>query len=345
LRAAARSGLAKIGREPRPFRWTLIGNLSDVTRAAGLLIGSVLLFSAGCVGASNTSPTGTAGDATFRVIGYVTDTGPMASEQQIRQLTHLNYAFALPQPNGTLLAIANPWKLEGYVTAAHQHGIKVLISVGGWGWDDEFEQLAALPESRARFVTEVTALVETFELDGADIDWEYPDPGGSSDAFTLLIRQLRASLPPGKLLTAAVAAVGPGADGVADDVFAFVDFLNLMAYDGDGPQHSPMSYAEESLAYWQGRGLPPGQSVLGVPFYSRPAEIPYRELIKADAGAADVDEIAYHTTQVNYNGLATMRRKTQLAMDEASGIMIWTVVDDTTDDTSLLGAIQAELAR
>jgi hypothetical protein len=38
-----------------------------------------------------------------------------------------------------------------------------------------------------------------------------------------------------------------------------------------------------------------------------------------------------------------MRSKTRLAMDEASGIMIWTIVDDTADDTSLLRAINAEL--
>jgi hypothetical protein len=46
-------------------------------------------------------------------------------------------------------------------------------------------------------------------------------------------------------------------------------------------------------------------------------------------------------TLVNCNGPETMRRKTALAMAQASGIMIWTVVDDTTDDNSLLRAIHA----
>lgn len=41
------------------------------------------------------------------------------------------------------------------------------------------------------------------------------------------------------------------------------------------------------------------------------------------------------------HGPETMRRKTALAMAQASGIMIWTVVDDTTDDNSLLRAIHA----
>jgi hypothetical protein len=86
------------------------------------------------------------------------------------------------------------------------------------------------------------------------------------------------------------------------------------------------------------------QSVLGVPFYSRPAEVSYRELVEADPAAAETDEIDFHSTLVNYNGPETMRDKTALAMQEASGIMIWTVVDDTTDDTSLLRAIHAQLA-
>ena len=34
--------------------------------------------------------------AQFRVIGYVTDTGAQITDEQLEQLTHVNYAFALP---------------------------------------------------------------------------------------------------------------------------------------------------------------------------------------------------------------------------------------------------------
>jgi GH18 family chitinase len=318
-----------------------------VRRAAVLLLGCLL--AAACSGPDGSSasdpgaePSG-AGEAAFRIIGYVTDGGVTASEDQVAALTHLNYAFALPQPDGTLLDLANPWKLDAYVQTAHAHGVKVLISVGGWGWDAEFEQLAATPESRGRFVEAVTGLVTEHGLDGADIDWEYPDPGASSTAFSELMSELRAALPPDALLTAAVAALGRNADGVADDVFEQVDFLNLMAYDGGGPQHAPLSYAEETLAYWSARGLPADQSVLGVPFYSRPAEVSYRDLVDADPDAALADEIDFHSVPVNYNGPATIGLKTRLAMERASGLMIWTVTDDTSDETSLLRAIRVAL--
>ena len=226
---------------------------------------------------------GTVTEPAFRIVGYVTDTGPLAAEDQLAQLTHVNYAFALPRPDGTLFEIANDWKLDGYVETAHRHGGKVLISVGGWGWDEEFEALAASDETRATFVAAIVALVESHGPDGADIDWEYPDPGASSQAFTALMSELRAALPAGALLTAAVAALGSNADGVAEDVFALVDFLNVMAYDGEDPEgHSPMGYADDALAYWSGRGLAAEKTVLGVPFYSRPQEVAYRDLVEAD---------------------------------------------------------------
>ena len=52
------------------------------------------------------------------------------------------------------------------------------------------------------------------------------------------------------------------------------------------------------------------------------------------------DEFDWHGTLQNYNGLTTIRAKTDLALQRASGIMIWTVAHDTTDNTSLLQAIR-----
>ena len=283
---------------------------------------------------------GTVTEPAFRIVGYVTDTGPLAAEDQLAQLTHVNYAFALPRPDGTLFEIANDWKLDGYVETAHRHGGKVLISVGGWGWDEEFEALAASDETRATFVAAIVALVESHGLDGADIDWEYPDPGASSQAFTALMSELRAALPAGALLTAAVAALGSNADGVAEDVFALVDFLNVMAYDGEDPEgHSPMGYADDALAYWSGRGLAAEKTVLGVRSTHVRRRLPTatssRPILRRPSTTRSTTTPAWSTT----TGLATMRAKTELAMERAGGIMFWTLHDDTTDGTSLLRAI------
>ena len=105
------------------------------------------------------------------------------------------------------IRINNGWKLKQIVGTAHQHDVRVSISVGGWGWDAQFEEMAANPESRSAFVQNLKAFVDEYQLDGADIDWEYPDPGQSSQNFLALIKELRVAMPD-KLLTTAVVAYG-----------------------------------------------------------------------------------------------------------------------------------------
>lgn len=40
-----------------------------------------------------------------------------------------------------------------------------------------------------------------------------------------------------------------------------------------------------------------------------------------------------------YNSIATIKKKTELAMKKASGVMIWQLSGDTTGESSLLNAI------
>jgi GH18 family chitinase len=117
-----------------------------------------------------------------------------------------------------------------------------------------------------------------------------------------------------------------------------MDFVNLMAYDGGTP-HSSYQYALDSIDYWQARGLPPEKTVLGVPFYARPNEAPYWRIVDAFPEAAQVDEFDYYGAQINYNGIPTMQAKTELALERASGIMIWALEHDAPGDLSLLTAI------
>ena len=110
------------------------------------------------------------------------------------------------------------------------------------------------------------------------------------------------------------------------------DRLNVVDMPGYG-------YAEAALQYWSGRGLPPDKMVLGVPFYARPGELTYRQLVGYDPAAPNSDELDYYHNKVYYNGIPTLQRKTRLARERASGIMIWALPQDTFDDTSLLKAI------
>jgi len=273
----------------------------------------------------------------FRIVGYAT-AAVIVDTVQFDRLTHINYAFLIPNEDGTFESLPNAWKLEQLVARAHQNGVQVLISVGGWGWDDQFEAMAASRERRGTFVGQLVAFVQQYDLDGADIDWEFPDPGESAQNFLALMTELRQAMPE-KLLTIAVVALGETGAGIPQESFALLDFVNLMAYDGGGENHSSMAYARDALDYWLSRGLPPEKTVLGVPFYARPDGTPYYRLIQNDPAAAYLDSFDYYGTQLNYNGIPTMQAKTALALERASGIMIWTLEHDVVGELSLLAAI------
>jgi chitinase len=283
----------------------------------------------------------------FLRVGYLPSWSGSVSDIPFDKLTHVNYAFLLPEDSGTggLQRIENPEKLSRLVSAAHAPGVgvKALISVGGWngGNDQGFERLAADAAATATFVDEIVRFVSAYRLDGVDIDWEYPDPGNSARHYADLMKRLGEALRRrGKLLTAAVVAMGKTGEGVPREVFDQVDYLTLMAYDGGGgPAHSPYGYARESLDYWLGRGLPRSKAVLGLPFYERPTWNAYSALVAADPRAPEKDSIVYHGKTVYYNGIATIKQKTELALMRGGGVMIWELSQDTRDDTSLLRAI------
>jgi chitinase len=281
--------------------------------------------------------------ADFMVIGYLyTQSLEEVDRIQYGKLTHVNYSFVLPTVNGGLTDVDAP-VMTRLVERAHAHGVKVGLAVGGWndGNTSGFEAMAASPAQRATFVANLISLVDSYALDGIDMDWEYPNAASSTD-FLSLMRELSVKLrPQGKLLTLAVIAEGDEHGRfIPAEIFPVIDALNIMSYDWKyqtGVHHSPYEVAESSLDYWVGRGCPKEKAVLGVPFYGRSPEkaLTYRQILAQDAEAPGKDAV----DGVLYNGLATMRRKTSLAMRKGGGIMFWELTQDTTDATSLLGAI------
>ncbi len=319
---------------------------------AGALCAAVALAFAGCSnalsgggGSGDTPARAISLSSGFKIVGYSASWRGTADEIQFDKLTHVIYAFAIPNTAGNIISLENTSKLQSIVSKAHAKGVKVSLAVGGWSYngaelDGTFEQLAASPSARTNLVNNLVSLVNQYGLDGVDMDWEYPDAGTSSETnYVALMTELSQAMHSrGKLLSAAVVAQGWTANAVTSAVINAVDFLNVMAYDGDaGAGHSPMSYATSALDYWlTQRGAPSSKINLGVPFYARPSWRAYDELVPL------APSVVPYTDYYNgdyYNGIPTIQAKTQLAMDRAGGIMIWELSHDTNDGTSLLSAI------
>ncbi|TWP54208.1 glycoside hydrolase family 18 [Lentzea tibetensis] len=303
-----------------------------------VLVGAVVLATTTLVPpASADLPNG------FRSVGYMPSWSGSVNSIQYTKLTHINYAFALPNSNGTLQGIPDTGKLQQLVSLGHNNGVKVSLAIGGWndGNDSAFEALAGNANSRTTFVNSVVNVINQYNLDGVDIDWEYPDPGASGNNYSALMQQLSNAMHSrGKLLTAAVVSEGGTANGVQPAVFGYVDWLNIMAYDGGSP-HANYDWSINSANFWKSRGLPAAKTVLGVPFYSRPGYFTYSQLVAMDPANANRDCTTAGGAQQCYNGLPTIKRKTQWAMANAGGIMNWELSQDTSGSTSLVSAIYA----
>jgi chitinase len=185
------------------------------------------------------------------VIGYVFTPNAVLDPASIaaHKLTHINYAFANLRDGRVVEGFThdpeNLARLTG-LRRSHPH-LKVLVAAGGWTWSGGFSDAALTEASRARFVESAVDFVRRHDLDGFDVDWEYPGLRGNDNVhrpedrenFTALMAALRAALDKeggarGRryLLTFAAGAFPAFIEHTElANVQASVDFVNLMTYD------------------------------------------------------------------------------------------------------------------
>lgn len=159
-----------------------------------------------------------------------------------------------------------------------------MLSIGGWE-SGNFSEMSASAQHRRKFAAVCRQIVQTYNIDGIDIDWEYPtssDAGISSDPddtknYTLMMRDIREAIGKKKLLTLASVSNARYID--FKQILPYVDFVNIMAYDmGNAPLHQAALYrsgnsgwmtADEAVQAHLAAGVPADKLVLGVPFYGR----------------------------------------------------------------------------
>jgi chitinase len=230
-----------------------------------------------------------------------------AKDITAEKLTNINLSFARIQEG----VIANV-KIDGKSIEDSQFAelekakqvnpnLKVSIAVGGWGGDG-FSDAALTAESREKFADSVVTYIQKYNLDGIDIDWEYPVQGGwgaiksraeDKENFTLFMVTLREKLDQlgadenkHYLLTYA-ASVQPWAIANVefDKVVPLVDAVYLMTYDYHGawePQTGHLSPlylnskdtigiggTADAVKRYLAAGIPAEKLVFGTAFYGR----------------------------------------------------------------------------
>lgn len=256
------------------------------------------------------------------------------SEVDGSYLTHINYAFA---------NIIDGRMVEGYQNDSlnfavlrqirdKNPGLQLLVSVGGWGWSGGFSNMALSQESRSLFIESAMEFLKRHNLDGLDIDWEYPGlPGNNNihrpvdkENFTALLRECRNALDElgggdkHYLLTIAAASFQDFLDNTEMKVVNdYLDFINIMTYDFVGEWDSKTGHHTNlflpaydsdvlstagSIALFNQSGINNDKLLIGAAFYGRGWREVHPEnngLGQPGTGLEGVD-LNYHSIVKNY---------------------------------------------
>ncbi|KAH8984623.1 glycoside hydrolase family 18 protein [Lactarius akahatsu] len=241
------------------------------------------------------------------------------------------YAFAVPTPVANIIGFQNDSDkalLPQFVQTAHANNVHALLSIGGWTGSRYFSSAVATDANRTAFAQAVMKLVSTYNLDGIEFDWEYPNRQGigcntistnDSANFLSFLQTLRSQDGARDMIVSAAVSVKPfvGSDGnPMTDVSEFAKVLNyieVMNYDVWGPWSdsvgpnaplddscAPSSDQEGSaisaVKAWSTAGFPANQIILGVASYGHSFHVSNDSASQQPAGdkwddtAAGVDE-------------------------------------------------------
>lgn len=233
--------------------------------------------------------------STMAVMAYYTGDGSDLGRYNINQLTHIIYSFL--HLRGDQLSFDDDQakiavkRLVALKQANPQ--LKVLISMGGWGGCETCSEVFSNNLHRVQFAKSVSQILQEYQLDGVDLDWEYPAlpsiPGHryspeDKNSFTALVQVLRKQL--GKKYEISFAAGGSNEYLSTSidwqQVAPVVDHINLMSYDlvnGNTLHtgHHTALYSTENQQDSTDNGVkallrltvPPEKIIIGAAFYAR----------------------------------------------------------------------------
>lgn len=231
------------------------------------------------------------------VLAYFTEYTEVLPEVSL--LTHINYAhgrFANPSTGdgGIVITESKKAPIKDVVALKSVNPkLKVCLMVGGWGGHaDGFSMMARDAAKRTEFCQSVKSLLEKNQMDGVDIDWEYPtqsadnetgaDPSDTQN-FNLVLKELRETLGQDKIISFASSSSARYVDWKT--AIKYLDYVNVMTYDmGAAPNghNSPLHKSakfnhrswDESVKAHEDGGVPRERMVMGVPFYGKAEKNP-----------------------------------------------------------------------
>lgn len=220
----------------------------------------------------------------YEVVTYVYSGGDVLPDPTL--VTTINYAFANIDSARSGFFINNEPRFREIVNLKKENpALKVLVTIGGT-CESGLTAMAADPANRSSLAGQCRRVIEEYGIDGIDFDWEFPGaPKGGTpddyDNFALVLKEVRDSIGPDKLLTLAAGGDLAGMD--PDNVGPYLDvldYVNVMAYDLSGTpttHHTPLYRSpitgwrsvDEVVEDYVNHGVPFDKMMLGLGFYGR----------------------------------------------------------------------------
>ncbi|QQE13732.1 hypothetical protein JD969_09800 [Planctomycetota bacterium] len=302
---------------------------------------------------SGVKPERTLEVADFRVYGYMPDyVKDFWPKVKLEYLTDVIFFKAGINDKGDLLmAQKNVDLLKRMSKGCKSRGVKIHVAIGGWRTKEiqaKYVKVMTSVKLRRKLVQEIGQFVKKHRLDGFNLDWEYPDPGTQTKAYSEFIYELTKLLAKGKkTVGTAVMQVKPMLvkRGFAQDA------VMTMTYDFQ-PVNSPFDRVQESINFWlslmkkNGIKGAEGKLVMGVPFYGRSLTNwkkakGYGTILKENP---KIGEEVDKAGEIAFTNIKSMRERVAWAMDKKlKGVMIWQLGQDAVGEKSLLKAIYKEI--
>ncbi len=227
-----------------------------------------------------------------------------------------------------------------------EHNVKLIVTAladGAWG--NGHNGVNTYMESHWESVADqITAFAQKYDIDGVDIDWEYPASADDWKNYDSFIQKLSKDLKAYKETSIISTALSAGQLGLSKETFGCIDQIQFMAYDGndmDGYQSS-LQQAEEGLKEFVDNGCDLSKINIGIAAYGRPVNnTPYWATWRDLKQANYWDSKYYNVPDAGqiYDGTfcspALAGDKTAYALfSGAGGVMVFRVACDKTMDDS-----------
>uniref|UniRef100_A0A336M4R4 CSON003228 protein n=1 Tax=Culicoides sonorensis TaxID=179676 RepID=A0A336M4R4_CULSO len=199
--------------------------------------------------------------------------------------------FASIDVNGTIQA-DNVRRLHNFLDLKPRYASKIILSLGGYAdytTKANMGIIAGSPTLRKAFAKSCLDVCKTYDLDGIDIHWEYPNLPDQEGYVEMAREAMKLLNPAGYLLTIGGPAdknrSGPQSGLRIKELSEVTNYINLITHDyhGDSSIHwsggglninAPINAkdqdsVEDTLKRYIDQGVPPGKLTLGIPMYGR----------------------------------------------------------------------------